>query len=411
MEVQTFRAASLQEALRQVRESLGPDASVLHTREIRRSRLGWFPQSMIEVEASVDMPVASRFASHRPSAHPSSSNPRPADQRDLQSSLPPAASPTAVSKPAVESMAESTEIVTPRGLHRSNSATDSTARPTEGPPSDTFLCLLSNLIEAGIEARLAKSLLVEAAERCRPEDRDDLWLLKVSLNQTLTRKLQAGGSISVDPDEQRVAALVGPTGVGKTTTLAKIAAGLRFDLGCQVGLITLDTFRLGAVDQLLQYAELISAPLEVVSSPDQVTPALGRLRECDVVLMDTAGRAPRDSNQLNLLSEFLEAAQPDSTHLVLSANSACPHVADTLEKFKTIQPSNLIITKLDEAVDFGSWMSLLLNADLPVSYMTHGQQVPQDIVVASPRRLAQGLLGNEARESDAHLEHPAHARL
>lgn len=445
MEVRTFRASSLQEALRQVRETLGPDASVLHTREIKKSRLGLFARSEIEVEASLDVPVASRFAKHssvaahapapnasrktiataqpHTSTAPSEVEPiveetlatRP---RDPQSS--PLPSSPATNAPAVEQTQQESYIsrsgyrdeqihsrtaTQPPAFPISTSPTSSVAGPTKLPGiSSAAMDIISDLMDFGIDSRVAKELIQEATERCSEVDREDPWMVQVSLNQSVAKRLNVSGSIEIDADEQKVVALVGSTGVGKTTTLAKIAAGFRFDLGCQVGLITLDTFRLGAVDQLLQYAELISAPLEVVSSPDEVTAALGRLRECDLVLLDTAGRSPRDAGQLRVLAQFLEKAQPDSTHLVVSASSSRRHIEDTLANFDAVNPTNLLITKLDEAVDFGAWLPVLCESHLPVSYLTTGQHVPQDIVVASPRRLARELLGGDLRHQERSRE-------
>jgi flagellar biosynthesis protein FlhF len=166
------------------------------------------------------------------------------------------------------------------------------------------------------------------------------------------------------------------------------------DEGYRVGLMGLDSVRLGAVDQLLHYADWLSAPLEVVSSAEEVGSALLRLRSCDVVLMDTAGRAPRDHRQLTELREILEHAQPDATHLVVSASSAVGHVEQTLRAFAEIKPTHLMITKLDESVDFGLWFSLLQTCPLPLSYLTFGQQVPQDIVAATSSRVNDWLVGS-----------------
>ncbi|MEZ6136057.1 MAG: hypothetical protein R3C53_14240 [Pirellulaceae bacterium] len=253
--------------------------------------------------------------------------------------------------------------------------------------------LLSGMLTAGIEPQTAKALLEDARVRCGDEGCNQPWLLQSTLSHLLARQLRCAPALELSSDEQKVVALVGPTGVGKTTTLAKIAAGFRYEHGSQIGLITLDTFRLGAVDQLLQYAELISAPLEVVSSPAHVTGALQRLRECDLVLLDTAGRAPKDAEQLSILADFLHAADPDAVHLVCSATSSKAHVCDTIAQFSALQPTSLAITKLDEAVEFGQWLDVLRNGHLPISYLTAGQHVPQDIAVASSAKLASLLLG------------------
>lgn len=419
MEVRTFRADSLQEALQQVREALGPEASVLHTRELKKSRFGIFSHRMIEVEASVDVPVVRKFPNAVPQGKTSVQPPepvsaeshRPSTVIDEQRSAPEGfvaareaseAATHALPNHAYDSAqdeATSAQAVYAASDDRrfdSGAASFSTSRrDLEGAQSLTPAKFeaLSLMIDSGIEPADAKALLSTVCARCTPEQQQDTWLLQGQVSQLISSRMNTSGPLELVNDEQKIVAFVGPTGVGKTTTLAKIAAGFRFDLGCQVGLITLDTFRLGAVDQLLQYAELISAPLEVVSSPDEVTGALQRLRECDLVLLDTAGRAPKDSAQLSQLKDFLDAAEPDSVQLVVSATSSVGHVQETMRQFSSLQPTDLLITKLDEAVGFGQWLNLLDNSELSVSYLTAGQQVPQDISVASPRRLASMLLG------------------
>lgn len=388
MEVKTFRAATLQEALQQVRLTLGPDAAVLTTRNLRQSRLGLFPKSLVEVEASADISVASRF------------------QTDRDEATSPSASPAS-------SMSSPASTHTSRAHHSAHAAHFSTnahddsrrerflseplvggLRASETRPTSSMLGVLAELIEAGVEPNLAKNLMTEASEWSGGLHRNDSVQLQALISRRVESSLRISGPLKLAADEQKVVAFVGPTGVGKTTTLAKIAAGFRFDGGCQIGLITLDTFRLGAVDQLLQYAELISAPLEVVSSPEQVTGALQRLRECDLVMLDTAGRSPKDAEQLAVLGEFLRAAEPDAIQLVVSAISSRAHVYDTIQKFSALSPTDLLITKLDEAVGFGDWLSVLSASTLPVSYLTAGQHVPQDIRIASARRLTSLLLGN-----------------
>ena len=223
---------------------------------------------------------------------------------------------------------------------------------------------------------------------------NDSLLLQGRICQLVSKNLRVAEPIAVLQGQQAVVALVGPTGVGKTTTLAKLATNFQLDHSCQIGLITLDTFRPGAVDQLLQYAESLDAAMEVVSSASQFMPALHRLKDCDVVFIDTAGRSPNDTEQIRVLQGLLEAAEPTSVQLVVSATSSVGHVQAALEQFSPLHPTGLVITKLDEAVGFGSWLSTLQNCDLPVSYVTHGQHVPRDFSAANRRRLASLLLGH-----------------
>ncbi|MEO8269186.1 MAG: flagellar biosynthesis protein FlhF [Aureliella sp.] len=380
MSIHTFRAESLQAALEQVRDALGPDASILNTREKRQGRLGMFARTFIEVEATLDTPFPSHFADRSQvtqrvnSTRQAVNRQSPASFNDNQSQAS-SADRASASESADTSVADF-------GLETLSAA---------------MLEVQADLLSSGMSSSTVARLMCEAVEQGRGDQSagalDDPWALRGRIGQCIAKRLSVAGSIELTGNKPEIVAFVGPTGVGKTTTLAKIAAGFRFDLGCRIGLIALDTCRLGAVDQLLQYAELVSAPLEVVSSPEQVTAALQRLSDCDLVLLDTAGRAPRDVEQLAELRKFLLLAHPHSTQLVVSATSSASHVTQTVERFSVLAPTNLLITKLDEAVDFGSWLTLLECTPLSISYLTHGQQVPQDIMVASARRLSSLLVG------------------
>ncbi len=183
-------------------------------------------------------------------------------------------------------------------------------------------------------------------------------------------------------------ALVGPTGVGKTTTIAKLAANFRLREHRRVGLITVDTYRVAAVEQLRTYAEIMDLPMEVVSTPREMIAAVARLADQDVVLIDTAGHSPRDAVQLQQLKSMLAEAQADEIHLVISAVSSTSHLQQIVHRFRPLGATSVVITKLDEATGLGNLLPVLRASDLPVSYLTCGQSVPDDIVVADKQKLA-----------------------
>ena len=186
---------------------------------------------------------------------------------------------------------------------------------------------------------------------------------------------------------------MGPTGVGKTTTIAKLAANFRLRENKRVGLITVDTYRIAAVEQLRTYAEIIDLPMEVVSTPREACEAVSRLRNLDLVLMDTAGRSPRDEIRIQELRSMLAEAAPDEVHLVLSAAAGAKSLAATAERFATVGTTALVVTKLDEAAGLGNLLPLARQCRLPLSYLTDGQNVPDDIRVADRRDLAKMILG------------------
>ena len=183
--------------------------------------------------------------------------------------------------------------------------------------------------------------------------------------------------------------------MGKTTTVAKLAANFKLVHGLRPGLVTVDTYRIAAVEQLRTYAEIIDLPLAVANSPGEMRRAIDGLGDVDVVLIDTAGRSPRDEVKVRELADFLTEAKPDEVHLVLSAVAGGRSLRAAVERFSVVRADRLILTKLDEADGLGGVLAVLGQADRPVSYLTTGQGVPDDIEPADRSRLAKLILGEE----------------
>ena len=194
---------------------------------------------------------------------------------------------------------------------------------------------------------------------------------------------------------RRIVALVGPTGVGKTTTVAKLAANFKLLHGIRVGLVTVDTYRIAAVEQLKTYAEIIDLPLAVANDPAEMRRAIDDLGAVEMVFVDTAGRSPRDEVKIRELAAFMAQARPDEVHLVLSAGASHSSLRSAVDRFSQVRADRLILTKLDEAEGFGPILGVLGQANRPVSYLTTGQTVPDDIEPAQRGRLARLVLGLE----------------
>jgi flagellar biosynthesis protein FlhF len=188
---------------------------------------------------------------------------------------------------------------------------------------------------------------------------------------------------------------VGPTGVGKTTTIAKLAANFRLRDKLRVGLITVDTYRIAAVEQLRTYADIIDLPMEIVATPREMHQALAQMSDLDLVLLDTAGRSPRDEIRLQELKAMLAEAAPDEVYLVLSSVASSAALEKAAAQFAAVGTTALVLTKLDEASSLGNLLPLVRRSRLPLSYLTHGQNVPDDIAPAHSGRLARCLLGIE----------------
>ena len=218
-------------------------------------------------------------------------------------------------------------------------------------------------------------------------------MIKSHIARLIENEIEVTGPITPVDGKRRMVALVGPTGVGKTTTIAKLAANHRLREKQRVGLITVDTYRIAAVEQLRTYADIIDLPMEVVSTPREMREAVARMTDLDLILMDTAGRSPRDDVKIQELKSMLAEAKPDEVHLVLSSVAGASSLAQTAEKFAGVGTTALLLTKLDEAASLGNLLPLLRTCRLPLSYLTNGQNVPDDIQVAAKRQVAQMVLG------------------
>lgn len=199
-----------------------------------------------------------------------------------------------------------------------------------------------------------------------------------------------GGGIELST---RIIYVAGPTGVGKTTTIAKLAAEQLFRFNRKVGLITSDTYRISAVDQLRTYASILNVPLEIVQSPSDLHRAMQRLEACDLILMDTAGRNYRNELLVSELQSLLAHREDSETYLVLSLTSKSKDMKTIAQHFSQYHLDKVIFTKADETGSIGAMFNLLHEYPLKISYMTNGQNVPEDVFLPDTKRLLNMLLG------------------
>ena len=189
--------------------------------------------------------------------------------------------------------------------------------------------------------------------------------------------------------------LVGPTGVGKTTTIAKLAGRLALVEKKKVGLITIDTYRIGAIEQLKTYAEIMNIPFKVVITIKEMEDAIESMSDCDVVLIDTTGRSSKNTMQISELRAFVQKAEPDYVNMVISATTKNKDIKSILKGYSELEYGSVIITKLDETTVYGSIYNISRNANKPVSFITIGQNVPDDIKVSTKEELTRFILGEE----------------
>ena len=245
--------------------------------------------------------------------------------------------------------------------------------------------VLGILWQCGVDLPTVQQLFSSPVPSPQSPVTTDEWLKSI-----LVRHLPVTGGLA---PKTNLAVLVGPTGVGKTTTVAKIAANQLMHQRRRVALVTVDVFRIGAVQQLETYARLMGLPFFVATTPEEAKKCAYQAKQvADLVLVDTIGRSPKHTDQLASLWELVAAMDPDEVLLTLPANGNPADLALAADQFSIFCPTSLIITKLDEATQTGVIVNLVTRLNLPVSYITTGQNVPEDLEVPTSERLAEWVL-------------------
>jgi flagellar biosynthesis protein FlhF len=388
MNPKTYQADTMAGALAKVKRDLGQRAVILRTRTVKNGGLfgvGARPCVEITAEKESACPPAQLAREAVPARNIAATT---MSQRATGSvAVAPAPRPPAPQPPVSAPIQQELQDI--KSLVQRLVQTQSQDRLAHLQPQlrEAYTQLLQN--------EVAEELAADFIGRISDQQRDGRPLDSATINEFLVqqfaRVLAPGAPIQLTRKQGQatVVALVGATGVGKTTTIAKLAAQFRLKQGCRVGLITIDTYRIAAAEQLRTYAEIIDAPLEVVLTPQEMKPALERLRDCDIVLIDTAGRSQFDRDKLSELGEFLQVAEPDETHLVLSATSSQAVLMRAMEEFSSFKLDRVIFTKLDEAVGIGTLLAVCRKLDAKLSYVTTGQNVPSDIEESDGRKLAE----------------------
>lgn len=257
----------------------------------------------------------------------------------------------------------------------------------------------ANYRSFGLESEIIADLMKDSRGIGPESPEPSPGLLKESLTRVLARIDTAGGQ--KQDIGRKILSFVGPTGVGKTTTLAKLAAIAAVKQGKKAAMITLDTFRIAAVAQLESYARIMGIPLEVAVSRQELQKAIGKHKDCDLILIDTAGRSPNHDQAITELKEILNIPEKIHGYLVLSATEQYKNLLYADKSFGALPFKSYIFTKLDETRDASSMINFLITRAKPVSYFTAGQQVPEDIEVASKKKLASLILARmrEAAEN------------
>ncbi len=445
MLVKTFRAGDMAEALKMVKAELGADAMILSSRKERKKGImGIFSKPYFEITAALDQRPATpranpyrekeeRELSTREEFQNSMLGPLARELRELRDKVeklttrepapvdPPAA-PAAVVEPAavtplpaavpgavatrfskedlddikkylmnVVTTREKRSVVPVTFPLEERGGAEAIDADEVGSEYQSNLEQLAAELKSGGVADDAAAVLIDYI-RPTAERGEDMEELRYSMFEAFASTIKCTGPLRLRKDSPRIIALVGPTGVGKTTTTAKLAAHYAMHKGASVALVTIDNFRVGAVEQLKTYSRIMDIPIDVANTPDELKGCVETHRDKDLILIDTAGRSPKDQEKLEELRSFLNSAQGVEIHLCLSATTKDKELDDIVSRFSGLAVTRVLFTKLDESETLGCIVNTHVRHKLPLSYFTNGQMVPEDIVVASPRRLANLIL-------------------
>jgi flagellar biosynthesis protein FlhF len=388
MKIKKFLASDYRTAIRQAKSEMGRDAIILHSRQVKRSGIiGWFTPPQVEITVAMDDTLQvyadrsrqNMAATSWPTVAPV--KPVPAPQTDTAKEMELLDGIKRMNYLMEEMRNQLHEVESTKGLSQ--------------PVQDFYQTLIKNRVKPEVAMNIAISV-----QNRLPQDPgiETEWAYEVCLH-TLREYVKNISPIGVSHSKTgRLVFLIGPTGVGKTTTVAKLAAKMTFLEGKKAALITLDTYRVSAADQLRTFADIMGIPLSVVFSDTEILEAVDQYQDKDVILVDTAGSSPFNQEQIGNLERFVKVAQPDEIILVLSVTTDSDDLLNIYHQFESIGIDKIVFTKLDEAMTFGQILNVLYETRKPIAYVTTGQNVPDDIEIPDSTCLARMFLGEEVME-------------
>ncbi|HHY47566.1 MAG TPA: flagellar biosynthesis protein FlhF [Firmicutes bacterium] len=418
MRVKRYVGWDVQEALKKVKKELGEDAVILRVKKIPwPGFLNLFLRERAEIIAASGADIAIGAGAGVPASVPPLPGTRTAGcgpASGMQPQLPPEDQdrrvaghiPGGIEQSARESLsalknelAEIKSAIKELSSKKLETLDDGVADGQKGFKSATGRRLYQLLTDQGIDPELAR-LLVRAALKAAGRKSPAGVSPEALLVQVIQGEILTSGPLDGAAGGSRTIVLVGPTGVGKTTTIAKLAARFGIIEKKKVSLVTADTYRVAAVDQLRTYAEIMGIELAVVHTPQEMRAEIARLRGAgsDLVLVDTAGRSPRKALEIGELKAMVDAARPAEVHLVLSIATRSRDLLDTVARFSPVGIDSMIFTKLDETSYLGGLLNVVHQVKKPVSYITMGQNVPDDIEVADAANLTRMILAGGSNE-------------
>ena len=394
MLIKKFQAASEQEALTLAKQELGKDVIITHIKSVKPKGIyKLFRKPLVEITAAVDEEKIYERKSHPQFAEELNKNPfevkvRPEDEQHSY---------------AIEQKLDSLQSMLEKQLREQNFIVEKEKEkekekeePAELEMTAAMACvqmIYNQLVANEVEEVYANKVIAEIEQSLKPDATVDNILS--SIYQKLVLKLGETRELEFEEGKTKYIFFIGPTGVGKTTTIAKLASTIKLRRKAKVALFTADTYRIAAVDQLRSYATILNIPLRVIYSDAEMSEALEEFSDYDVVLIDTAGRSHKNKEQQDDIARLLLTVPEEDReiYLVLSATTKYRDLVKITETYSEIADYSLIFTKLDETSGVGNVFNVKMLTGAPLSYSTYGQNVPDDICRINPQTIAKQLLG------------------
>ena len=426
MQVKVFEAQDMRSALEKVKGELGPEALILSTRSIQKKKFGFSGKPWIEVTAAVDGSKGQEELTPAPEQGRDTGSKADSDKvreaRDrtytrkgtfeevLDNSGPKPLTPDRSSQDGglyqeLREMRQSFQgLVREFSEAKGRWARDRTP-PGDAPAGQDFGLgesgqrIWSELSALGLGTEFLQLFFELQKDNLKGAAQEGENSLDRHLEQSIAGMIKIQNPASGLLDGQKRLSFIGPTGVGKTTTLAKVAANYLMAGGKRLVLASIDNYRIAAIEQLKIYGQIMNVPVEVARSPEQLQEIFARHQDKDLILVDTAGRNPRDEMGQQELAEFLDPTLQTENHLVLSATTRESDLFSVIDRFAHLKLQGLAFTKLDECDFLGQILNVQIKAGYPLSFLTNGQKVPEDILPPEPGQLAAMILNrNEVDE-------------